>query len=465
MAHSCIIKDTDTHHFVVDPITRALTTESKKAVLMKGDLNSERFTFELPRKIEDHDMSECNQVEVHFININSSTRETNAGICPVDDFGVDATNDQIVTCSWLLSDAVTRHAGSLSFVLRLACINEETSVATYRWSTAIFSGINVLDGICNTEYAVSEYIDVLQQWLRTLESAAEDVVAITDDGAILNLTTRMEGLESANTTHSTQIAELIASDVAINERIDGIDNSSTIQAINSEITSLKAADQALSQRIDNIDQSTAITNINTEIANLKSTDTTLGNRITALENASGGSDQSEAIEDITTDIDNLEAKDTELEGRIDTIAELNSEFSNRLDALENVGSIICTTQSTPPTAGTWVLLDSEEGTKAFTVYGKTSSTGTLTNSYAVTATIDVGFGLTGDITITPLDPDEVSGVDTGSVVAEACTTSSTVSYDSEAGTATYTMYGSSNGIYVFGKISAPYKSYRYERVK
>lgn len=59
--------------FTVDAVSRRIKSESKKVTLMQNDHNSERFTFEIPRYIEGHDMMLCNKVEVHYLN--SSVKE------------------------------------------------------------------------------------------------------------------------------------------------------------------------------------------------------------------------------------------------------------------------------------------------------------------------------------------------------------------------------------------------------
>lgn len=64
-----------THIFLIDPVTRAITTSSEKLHVMQFDHNSERLTFEMPRYIEGHDMSVCNQVEAHFLNIDGKTKD------------------------------------------------------------------------------------------------------------------------------------------------------------------------------------------------------------------------------------------------------------------------------------------------------------------------------------------------------------------------------------------------------
>ena len=107
MAHAHIVSDSD-NHFIIDPISRQISNNSKKTILIKTDHNSEQFTFELPRYVEGHDMSLSNKVEVHFLNINSKTRQTNPGIYNVVDFGVDAEDNTKVLGTWLVSREATK---------------------------------------------------------------------------------------------------------------------------------------------------------------------------------------------------------------------------------------------------------------------------------------------------------------------------------------------------------------------
>ena len=100
---------------------------------MQFDHNSEVFTFELPRYIEGHDMMQCNRVEVHYLNIDSMTKQENEGIYLVDDLTVNADDDTKITCSWLISQNATQLVGSLNFLLRFICLTED--VIDYVWNT------------------------------------------------------------------------------------------------------------------------------------------------------------------------------------------------------------------------------------------------------------------------------------------------------------------------------------------
>lgn len=173
MAHLHSVYDTDSH-FSIDKITRAIKNESsKKVTVMQFDHNSERFTFDLPRYIEGHDMSVCNLSEVHYQN--GSTKD----VYVIDDLQISPADNDVVICSWLISRNATQNAAALDFRLTFSCVSEEGK-NEYEWNTGIHKGISVQGGIRNSEIIVEEYADVLEQWRKELFSAsAEGVTNIT----------------------------------------------------------------------------------------------------------------------------------------------------------------------------------------------------------------------------------------------------------------------------------------------
>jgi hypothetical protein len=137
------VYDSDTH-FTINPSNRALKNEgSNKTVLIQYDHNSERFTFEIPRYIESHDMSLCNVVQVHFNNQQSK------GVYDVTDMQISPENENVIIMSWLVSSEATQYAGSLEFLIRFSCV--ENGKVEYVWSTAIYSGISISNGIYNSK--------------------------------------------------------------------------------------------------------------------------------------------------------------------------------------------------------------------------------------------------------------------------------------------------------------------------
>lgn len=166
MSHLHSVYDSDTH-FKIDPVTRQIANESGKVILMQNDHNSERFTFDIPRYIDGHDMSVCNEVEVHFINLKADKTEKHADVYPVEDLKVSTASSDVVTCSWLISQNATRYAGSLNFLLKFKCITD--GVVNYRWNTAI-NCVSVSSGIDNGEVIAEDYSDILAEWGAKLDA-------------------------------------------------------------------------------------------------------------------------------------------------------------------------------------------------------------------------------------------------------------------------------------------------------
>lgn len=169
--HQHQVYDTD-NHFVIDPITKEIINQSEKMKLMLGDHNSERFTFEIPRYIDGHDMTLCDKIEIHYINIDSKTKESNKDVYIVDDMQLSPNGEDVVIFSWLISGNATQLAGTLNFRATFKCISEP-SIIDYQMSTEIFKGITVSDGISNSEAVIEQYSDVLEQWKQELNLAGE----------------------------------------------------------------------------------------------------------------------------------------------------------------------------------------------------------------------------------------------------------------------------------------------------
>ena len=163
MEHKHGVYDSDTR-FSINAVTRQIKSDPKhKTTLMQNDHNSERFTFELPRYIEQHDMSLCNQVEVHYLN--SDAKDKNGfrkGLYTVEDLQISPDDPEKVVCSWLISQNATQLVGKLSFRLRFKCV--EDGVITYAWHTAIFADVSVSDGINADETFTLDYVDIIEQW-------------------------------------------------------------------------------------------------------------------------------------------------------------------------------------------------------------------------------------------------------------------------------------------------------------
>lgn len=158
--------------FSIDTITRAVTNASNKVSLMQFDHNSERFSFEINKDIEGHDVLNCNRVIIHFCNVGSATRQKNVGVYEVTDLAVHPEDATKATFSWLISDSATQLAGSLSFLIEFACIEDDEVV--YRWNSAIFNNIVISPGMNNGNELVEPYPDLLAEWEYKINSHVDE---------------------------------------------------------------------------------------------------------------------------------------------------------------------------------------------------------------------------------------------------------------------------------------------------
>ena len=178
MAHLHSIYDTDLH-FSINPITREIKNEaSSKLSLSQGDHKSERITFEIPRFVEGHDMSLCDKVEIHYLNLCSNKTHQTEGVYLVDDIKVSPADENVVIFSWLISGNATKYEGIISFRISFKCLTDD--ILEYAWHTSIYSDISVGEGMNNGEAVLTEYCDVLEAWKLTVTT---NFIQIQDDGS------------------------------------------------------------------------------------------------------------------------------------------------------------------------------------------------------------------------------------------------------------------------------------------
>jgi hypothetical protein len=172
MAHEHSVYDTDLF-FEIDGESKEITyPESTVPVLVQGDHDSERFTFEMPRFIDGHDMMQCDVAQVHYVNMNSvNNAERVSDIYKITDLQIDEEDESKVLCSWLISGNATKYVGPLNFALRFACTVQ--SKVQYAWYTRPYTKIVVSSTIDNSEAIVEYYSDILQQWYDELILAGD----------------------------------------------------------------------------------------------------------------------------------------------------------------------------------------------------------------------------------------------------------------------------------------------------
>ena len=167
--HEHPVVDRETR-FVIDPHTRLIShANPDELFVMQGDHNSERFTFELPRYIDGHDMTLCNRVRVHFNNIDESGETFHEDVAEITDLAVDPEDSSKVICSWLIKRQATQYAGILSFLVQFLCTTGSTHddcfEVVYEWHTDIFNGVTVKSGRNNSQVIDNpRYINILENW-------------------------------------------------------------------------------------------------------------------------------------------------------------------------------------------------------------------------------------------------------------------------------------------------------------
>lgn len=122
--HLHAVTDRDSR-FIIDPNTGQIQNLSGKESIRQFSHSSERFSFELPRYIEGHDMPLCNVVEVQFTNKDEKGAQNRTGIYQVKDLEAvtpEATGEEeTAVFSWLIRRNSTQLAGGLEFQLCVVC--------------------------------------------------------------------------------------------------------------------------------------------------------------------------------------------------------------------------------------------------------------------------------------------------------------------------------------------------------
>ena len=178
MAHIHGVYDTDSH-FSIDPVTRQLKYRSEKLPgIVQYDHNSQVITFEVPRyTLDGHDMLLSDTVRVHYINIDSVSKEKKEDIYDVTDLQLAADDENVVLCSWTISRNATQFVGILAFSVRFSCTEKGKEV--YGLSTTRYDKLTISGGVYNNQIISEEVSDILDAWenrLREVETIFDSCV-------------------------------------------------------------------------------------------------------------------------------------------------------------------------------------------------------------------------------------------------------------------------------------------------
>lgn len=180
MAHVHPISDDD-RQFVIDPNSRSISYDGEVITLVQGDHNSEVFSFEIPRIVEGHDMSLCDEIKIHYINTDRKKKNNSKDVYLVKDITVN--NDTLVF-DWIISGNATKYYGSLSFLIQFCCREDDGSYS-YIWHTDTFTGVTIASSYNNSETVAEDFSDILEEWrsqvFSQIELSNQNIQKINED--------------------------------------------------------------------------------------------------------------------------------------------------------------------------------------------------------------------------------------------------------------------------------------------
>lgn len=160
----------------INPKTRAVTVPADcKIIGCKGDHNSEILTFNCPAIIDGHNLADCTDVYIAWVNGGISRRYD------VTDMHLEGEN---VVFTWTIKEDSTIEAGNIIFAIHFI-EKDENGLILYRWSTTDNSELQILRSSDTEEQdgygdgntvIVPENIDI-NTLIARVESTVEEVLA------------------------------------------------------------------------------------------------------------------------------------------------------------------------------------------------------------------------------------------------------------------------------------------------
>lgn len=195
-----------TNRFRINPFSRQIINESEIDIaIAQYDHNSERFIFELPKVVEEHDMTLCSEIRIHYINAGSNGK-ANKDVYKVIDLAVSEDDPDNVTFSWLISKGATSLDGVLSFAIQFICTTD--GEVNYSWSTLPFKQIKIPETYDNSEDIIEEdYSDILEQWMEELLAQFGSEIDTKLDEKISERTYTRDQIDSVLTSSKTEVVD------------------------------------------------------------------------------------------------------------------------------------------------------------------------------------------------------------------------------------------------------------------
>ena len=159
----------------IKPSSRTITGDGSLILGVKGDNCAQRVYFECPNNFNDifGDLTNDN-IKIYVDYKNASTEPY---ISEITDINVDATDEDKVIFSWLITSNVTYKAGNVTFNICIKKFNDKNALVA-EWHTSPFVG-KVLDAV-NVSKQTPEEVTPDTQTLQNLINAINSYKASVD---------------------------------------------------------------------------------------------------------------------------------------------------------------------------------------------------------------------------------------------------------------------------------------------
>ncbi len=182
---------------------RTITIDTTiKHIVVQGDTNSRRITFELARYFDEIDLS-TKQMRVYYINA-----EKKFGTTPIESFSISEEDESRLFVTWLVEGGLTTAAGDIAFALDFYEVDADDFII-YRWQTTaahfnVAKAISALEGATEPDYRYQiDFISEFEGYEDYEELQAELGVEIEDrvvimpsvENLVIQLDTMSRGIE------------------------------------------------------------------------------------------------------------------------------------------------------------------------------------------------------------------------------------------------------------------------------
>ena len=165
---------------VIDPITKTIAPKyrkSKGVYVAKGDHNSVRLAFEMPRYVDGFDMSaDENIIHIHYANMDKKAENISRGVSDAVERKVekDENDEDILTFKWLIPNTATKYAGLVSIGITFEQYENDNGkvVEKCSWSTAPYGNTKIWDSHDFSSVVVEREYDYLVATCNAIVSKA-----------------------------------------------------------------------------------------------------------------------------------------------------------------------------------------------------------------------------------------------------------------------------------------------------